>query len=111
MEYQLSGLAKNEFKNGLVGKHFSMTGDLIYQEFQQPSDASTVLQRQSIHSYDVLSQYYSYKDRHFCLNQITAGGNLKYVTSGLPFSKTKIAVGGGILGVAAAGILALMVLL
>ena len=111
-KYQLSGLRENEFKNGLAGKHFnSMTGDLIYQQMQQPADANTVLQRQSVHSYEVLSQLYSYEDKAFCVNRITGGGGLKYVTSGLPLAKAKMAVGGGILGVAAAGILALMVLL
>ena len=83
MTYQLSGLAENEFKNGLDGKHFkSMSGDLIYQEFQPPADPNTVMEQKSVHSYDVLSRSYTYRDAQFSLNRITSGEALKYVALG-----------------------------
>ena len=96
--YQLTGLPADEFKNGLDGKHFkSMTGDLVSEEFQPPAASNIVLQRQSVHSYDVLSRRYSYQDAEFCLNKITSGSGSKYAASGLPLSKGKVwaAIAGG----------------
>ena len=96
--YQLTGLPADEFKNGLDGKHFnSMTGDLVSEEFQPPAVSNIVLQRQSVHSYDVLSRRYSYQDAEFCLNKITSGSGSKYAASGLPLSKGKVwaAIAGG----------------
>ena len=110
--YQLSGLSENEFKNGLAGKHFkSMPGDLIYQEFQIPANPETVLERKSVHSYDVLSQHYNYKTAEFCLNQITSPSSLKYAASGLPVSWVKVAVASLLsVAVAAGAIVALLFL-
>ena len=97
--YQLSGLGENEFKNGLARKHFeSMPGSLTYQEFRTPSKSNTVLERRSIHSYDVLSHQCSYQEFQFYLNKITSISGSKYVASKMPLSKIKIAVGGIILG-------------
>ena len=90
--HRLSNLAADEFKNGLAGKHFARDGDLISRQFQQPTNADIVLQRESVHSYDVLSVQYSYKDKEFWLNQITGDGHSKYVTAGLPLSGKKVAI-------------------
>ena len=110
--YQLTGLAADEFKNGLAGKHFkSMTGDEIRQEFQTPGDPDTVLQRETVHSYDVVSQHYTYRDAPFCLNRIASAGDMKYVASGVPFSRIKTAVAGGVFLAAAAAVVALVILL
>lgn len=110
--YQLTGLAADEFKNGLDGNHFkSMTGDLVTEEFQTPADNQIVLQQQSVHSYDVLSRRYSYHDAEFCLNKISSNSELKYVTSGVPFSTVKAAIAGGALFAAAAAVAALLILL
>ena len=110
--YQLTGLAADEFKNGLDGKHFnSMTGDLLSEEFQTPAGSHIVLQRQSVHSYDVDSRRYSYHDAEFCLNKIAGGGGLKYVAAGLPISRIKAAIAGGALSVAVAAAVALLILL
>ena len=93
MEYQLTGLEKNEFKNGLSGKHFrSVEGDLLSSEYETPSDPETVLQRKNVHSYSVLSRQYSYKNAQFHLNEITSTNNMKHVATGLPFSKMRVAV-------------------
>ena len=82
-EYQLSGLAKNEFKNGLKGKHFRpVEGDLVSNEFQSPRKPETVLERKGVHTYNVLSREYSYKEKQFHRNQITSSGNMKCVASG-----------------------------
>ena len=92
--YQLTGLAADEFKNGLDGNHFKfMPGDLVSEEFQNPADNGIVLQRQSVHSYDVLSRRYSYHDAEFCLNKITGSSDSKYVASGVPVSKIRTAIG------------------
>ncbi len=112
LTYQLSGLGENEFKNGLAGEHFkSMAGDEIRQEFQTPSYADTVLQRETVHSYDVLSHHYVYRDEPFCLNRITSAVALKYVASGVPLSKVKVAVIGALASVVAVSAAALLVLL
>ena len=112
LAYQLSGLAENEFKNGLDGKHFkSMTGDLVSEEFQTPANQSIVLQRQSVHSYDVLSHRYTYRDAPFSLNRITSDGASKYVASGVPLSKTRTAIAGGMFFAAAAAVAALLIFL
>ena len=101
LTYQLSGLAENEFKNGLAAKHFASTkGDLINQQFQTPADPSTVMDRKSVHSYDVLSYRYAYKNSEFHLHQITSSRASKYVSSGLPLSWPRIGIASGIVGVA-----------
>ncbi len=112
LTHQLSGLAADEFKNGLAEKHFkSPTGDLIHEEFQTPATNDIVLQRQSIHSYDVLSHRYSFKGAEFWLNRISSGNGLKYAPAGLPFSRTRMAVAGGVLlGIALAAVAAVSVL-
>ena len=110
--YQLTGLAADEFKNGLDGKHFkSMTGDLVSEEFQTPTNTQIVLQQLSVHSYNVDSRRYSYQDAEFCLNKITSSSGSEYATSGLPFSKIRIAVASTVFSVAAAAALALLILL
>ncbi len=112
LTYQLSGLGGNEFKNGLAAKHFkSMTGDEIRQEFQTPADADTVLHRETVHSYDVLSHHYTYGDAQFCLNHISSGSASKYVGSGVPLSKTRTTVGGAVFLTAALAIAAVVILL
>ena len=91
--HQLSNLAADQFKNGLAAKHFkSITGDLAFQQFEPPSSGEIVLQRRSVHSYDVLSCRYAYNDKKFYLNRITGGGSTKYATAGLPLSGKKIAI-------------------
>ena len=91
--HQLSNLAADQFKNGLAAKHFkSITGDLAFQQFEPPSSGEIVLQRRSVHSYDVLSCRYAYNDKEFYLNRITGGGSTKYATAGLPLSGKKIAI-------------------
>ena len=110
--YQLSGLAADEFKNGLDGKCFnSMTGDLVSEEFQTPTQNHIVLQQQSVHSYDVLSCRYSYHDEEFCLNKITGGSAVKYVASGVPFSTIKAAITGAALSAVATAAVAVLILL
>ena len=112
LTYQLSGLGENEFKNGLGGNHFkSMAGDLIYQEFQTPGAPETVLEQKSVHSYDVLSQEYSYNGSSFCLNRITSDGASKYVASGVPLSKIRTAIAGGAFFVASVAVAAIVILL
>ena len=103
-EYQVSGLDKNEFKNGLEPKHFrSISGDPVSSEFQATSDPETVLKRSSLHTFDVLSCAYSYRDEQFHLNQISSDCNTKLVATGLPLSKIRLAVA-GIVPVASAAI-------
>ena len=98
LTHQLTGLPADEFKNGLAEKHFkSPTGDLVHQEFQTPATNDIVLQRRSIHSYDVLSHRYSFRDVEFWLNRISSSNGVKYAATGLPFSRTRMAVAGGIL--------------
>lgn len=110
--FQLSGLAADQFKNGLAAKHFnSMTGDLASQQFEPPGSAETVLQRRSLHSYDVLSGRYAYNDREFYLNRITAGGRTKYVTAGLPLSWKKIAISVAVVCASVLAVGALVVML
>ena len=112
LEYQLSALEKNEFKNGLKGKHFkTMPGDLIYREFQTPGDKRTVLERKSIESYDVLSHCYSYKDKEFHLNHIASGASSKYVSSSLPLSAIRVAMGSALVTTVAAGVIAALTFL
>ncbi len=114
LTHQLTGLPADEFKNGLAEKHFkSPTGDLINQEFQTPATSDIVLQRQSIHSYDVLSHRYSFRDAEFWLNRISSGNGVKYAAAGLPFSRTRMAVAGGILlaGLAVAAAVAVVLTL
>lgn len=97
LAHQLTGLAADEFKNGLAAKHFkSPAGDLIHQEYQTPATNDIVLQRQSIHSYDVLSHRYAFEDAEFWLNRISSGDGVKYAPAGLPFSRIRMAVAGGI---------------
>ena len=73
VNYQLSGLSENEFKNGLARKHFnSFPGNLIYQEYQAPQGQNTSMERLTIHSYDILSRQFSYKGDEFSLNSIVA---------------------------------------
>ena len=112
-EYQLSGLERNEFKNGLDANHFrTMEGDLVSSEFQPAPDPETVLQRTSVHSYGVLSCQYTYRDSQFHLNQITSSNGARLVASGLPFSKLKIAVAGLVpIAIAAAAISLTMLLM
>ena len=96
--YQLTGLAPDEFKNGLESKHFkSMTGSPVSEEFETPTISGAVLQRLSVHSYDVLSRRYSYQDAEFCLNKISSSSDSKYAASDLPLSMGKIwaAIAGG----------------
>lgn len=112
LTYQLSGLGENEFKNGLDGNHFkSLEGNLIYQEFETPADPDTVLERKSVHSYDVLSHHYTYRDSPFSLNRITSGSALKYVASGVPLSGSKTSVAGAVLFTAAVAVVAVVMLL
>lgn len=110
--YQLTGLPADEFKNGLDGKHFkSVTGDLVSEEFQTPAVSHIVLQRKSVHSYDVLSRRYSYQDGEFNLNKITSSGGLKYVASDVPFSTLKAVIAGAAFSAVATAAVALWVLL
>lgn len=110
--YQLTGLPADEFKNGLDGKHFgSMTGDLVSEEFQTPAASHVVLQRKSVHAYDVLSRRYAYQDEEFNLNKITGGGGLKYVASDVPFSTIKAVIAGAAFSAVATAVAALLILL
>ena len=110
--YQLTGLAADEFKNGLAAKHFkSMPGDLALEEFQNPATDDIVYQRQSVHTYDVLSHHYTYRDAPFSLNRITSGSALKYVTSGVPWSRIKATVAGAVFFAAAIAVAAVVILL
>ncbi len=110
--HQLTGLAVDEFKNGLDGKHFkSMTGDLVSEDFQTPASSDIVLQQRRVHRYDVISRRYSFNDGEFCLNRITTSDGMKYVTSGLPFSGIKAGIAGAAFAVAAAGVATLLILL
>ena len=110
--YQLTGLAADEFKNGLAAKHFkSMPGDLALEEFQTPATDDVVHQRQSVHTYDVLSHHYTYRDAPFSLNRITSGSASKYVASGVPWSKTKTTVAGAAFFAAALAVAAVVILL
>ena len=91
--YRLGNLAANEFKNGLSEEQFAMNGVLILEEFQQPANADIVLQRQTVHSWDVFSARYSYKDQEFWLNRITGDGHSEYtVAEKLPISIKKILI-------------------
>ena len=110
LTYQLSGLAANEFKDGLDRNRFeSMPGDLVREEFQSPNSSDTVLQRQSVRSWNVLSHHYSYYGAEFWLNLITSGSVSKYVTAGLPISKTRISIAGAAFLVAALAFSALLI--
>ena len=92
MEYHVTGLEKNEFKNGLDGKHFSsVEGDLVSSEYKNPGHHETVLRRESVHFYNVISREYCYKDKQFHLNQISSSSDMKYVASGLPFPMMRVA--------------------
>ena len=112
-DFQLTGLERNAFKNGLESNHFrTMKGELVSSEFVHPSGPETVLERSSIHKYDVVSCEYTYKDKPFHLNKITSGNDAKFVASTLPFSKVRLAVAGlvplALAGVAAAAVLLLI---
>ena len=109
LEYQLSGLAENEFKNGLAGRHFnSVVGDLVSSEFQTPKNRETVLERQSVHAYDVLSRQYAYKEKQFYLNLITSSGDMRYVASSLPFSKLRVAAATALSSGVVVGVIAML---
>ncbi len=110
LTYRLSGLATNEFKNGLAARHFeSITGDLVREELQTPASRDLVLQRQTLHSYDVLSHRYSYEGAEFWLNRITSSNGLKYVALDMPFSKTRAAIAGAAFVIAMAAVSALLI--
>ena len=66
------------------------------QWYRSGCPGDIVLQRQSLGSYDVLSHQYTYNGQTSWINRIKASEAFKYVTSGLPFSRQKIAIGGGI---------------
>ncbi len=109
VNYQLSGLDEDKFKNGLEKKHFSSSpGNLIYQEYQAPNGKDTTLERLTIHSYDVLSRQFDYRGNEYFLNSIVANGTQKIVPKGLPLSKPKVAAAcASLLTVVAAGLLCL----
>ena len=110
--YQLTGLAADEFKNGLAEKHFkSMPGNLVLEEFQTPATNDIVYQKHSGHTYDVLSHHYTYGDTQFCLNRITSDSASKYVGSGVPWSKIKAVAASGVFLVAVVAVAAALVLL
>ena len=99
---QLDGLPADQYKNGLERKHFqSMEGDVVEQEFQQPSSTAVVLQRRTVHRFEVMSRRYQYSDKEFCLNMIKGGGRKKFVSIALPLSGFKIGVAALVLGVTA----------
>ena len=111
--YQLSGLGENEFKNGLSQADFdSLDGKLVSEEPQHPEDPKTVLAQRSVHSYDVESSRYEYKNREIILNRITPeSGEEKYVTSGLPVSGAKALIAAALVGVPVLAVAALLVAL
>ena len=112
LEYHVSGLEKNEFKNGLDGKHFSsVEGDLVSSEYKNPGHHEIVLRRENIHFYNVISREYSYKDKQFHLNQISSSSDMKYVASGLPFSKMRVAVASLMSSGVVAGVVAVLAFL
>ncbi len=112
VEYQLTGMDTDQFKNGLEGRHFnSMVGDLVSSEFQTPSNQETVLERKSVHSYDVLSRQYSYGEKQFHLNLITSNDEVKCLASGLPFSGLRVAAASIVASGAVAGAIAVLMAL
>ena len=97
--YQLSGLKKNEFKNGLRKKHFdSVAGDLKHSQFKKPTHNNKVLHRETTLSYLVLSYHFSYKGTFFGVNLISCGNAKKFVPFKWPISELRLAVAVAFLG-------------
>ena len=97
--YRLSGLKVNQFKNGLGRKHFNkLAGDVHYSNFIDPSRSNTVLERETLESYNVVSYYFAYKDSGFCLNVLSSAAGRKYVPFRFPLSYFKLAIAGGTIG-------------
>ena len=111
-EYQLSGLSANEFKNGLAANNFKkIAGNQLSQEFQSPDDEDTVLQRESVESYDVLTSEYDYRGKIFWVNQIRSDASLKWVTPGVPFSLPRVGITAGIALIVVAALITLPIVL
>ena len=91
---KLGDLPVGQYKNGLVHRHFqSIEGDIVRRpEFQKPARADIVLQRLTVHKYNVMSSRYQYNDKEFCLNRIVGGGCTKFVPMALPLSGMKVGV-------------------
>ena len=107
ISYNLNGLKRNEFKNGLGKKHFaSLAGDLKHSTFRKPVASNTVLYRETVHSYRILSYNFSYKGTLFWLNLVSSGNGPKYVVCKLPFSKVKLGVISATLGMVVASAIA-----
>ena len=91
VNYQVEGLAVNEFKNGLKGNHFhKLQGTLVHQESQRSTEPGVIRQRLTAMAFYVYSCHYDYKGKSFILNHIYPS---KYITQGLPWSWRRIAVG------------------
>ena len=112
ISYNLSGLRRNEFKNGLAKRHFdSFAGDLKHSTFRNPTANNTVLHRETVHSYRILSYHFSYNGTVFCLSLVSSGIAQKYVHCKLPVSKVKLAAATATLGVIVASAISTLVLL
>ena len=112
ISYTLSGLGRNEFKNGLLRKHFdSLAGDLKHSTFRNPTAVNIVLDRETIHFYRILSYHFAYKGNLFWLNLVSSGTGRKYVAGKLPFSKVKLSVISVTIGIIVASAIASVVLL
>ena len=112
ISYNLSGLRRNEFKNGLAKRDFdSFAGDLKHSTFRNPTANNTVLHRETVHSYRILSYHFSYNGTVFCLSLVSSGIAQKYVHCKLPASKVKLAAATATLGVIVASAISTLVLL
>ena len=111
--YQLDDLVAGEFKNGLSENSFtSLQGDLVSQVTLAPSNPDTVSMQESVHSYDVDSRRYEYKDAEVCLNRISSGsGDEEYVASGLPVSWLKAGIAAALVGVPVLAVAAVLLAL
>ena len=97
--YRLPRLKVNEFKNGLDRKHFNkLAGDVQYSRPIDPSRSNTVLERETLETYNVVSYYFAYKDSGFCLNVLSSAAGRKYVPFRFPISYFKLAIAGGTIG-------------
>ena len=86
-------------------------GYLVSSECQTLGNPETVLGRKSVYPYNVLSCRYYFKNAQFYLNQINLKRDLKYIQSGLPFSKMRVAVHSGLSNWLAAGAIAALMYL
>ena len=89
VKVQVSGLAPDQFRNGLEAKHFRRLDGTVEEDSgaeEIPKGSDIVLRRRNVQSYNLLSYQFSYKDKALRLSLIESDKGLKYVTSGLPWT-------------------------